>query len=92
MVRAIADAVMKRFDDFLEAEVLDTGKPYSVASHVDIPRGSSNFAAFADVIGSTPPRPSRWTLPMVQAQSTTVSAGRAASSASSRRGTCLCCS
>lgn len=29
MVRAIADGVMKRFDDFLEAEVLDTGKPYS---------------------------------------------------------------
>ena len=25
MVRAIADGVMKRFDDFLEAEVLDTG-------------------------------------------------------------------
>ena len=50
MVRAIADGVMKRFDDFLEAEVLDTGKPYSVASHVDIPRGSSNFAAFADVL------------------------------------------
>jgi aminomuconate-semialdehyde/2-hydroxymuconate-6-semialdehyde dehydrogenase len=30
--------------------VLDTGKPYSVASHVDIPRGSSNFAAFADLL------------------------------------------
>jgi aminomuconate-semialdehyde/2-hydroxymuconate-6-semialdehyde dehydrogenase len=35
MVRAIADGVMKRFDDFLEAEVLDTGKKYSVAYHVD---------------------------------------------------------
>lgn len=50
MMRAVASGVMKRFDDFLEAEVLDTGKPYSVASQVDIPRGSSNFAAFADLM------------------------------------------
>lgn len=54
MVRAIAEGVQKRFDDFLEAEVLDTGKPYSVASHVDIPRGASNFAAFADVLRENP--------------------------------------
>ena len=28
MVRVIADGINERFDDFLEAEVLDTGKPY----------------------------------------------------------------
>lgn len=54
MVRAIAEGVLKRFDDFLEAEVLDTGKPYSVASHVDIPRGGANFAAFADILKEHP--------------------------------------
>jgi Aldehyde dehydrogenase family len=54
MVRAIADGVNKRFDDFLEAEVLDTGKPYSVARHVDIPRGGANFATFADVLREHP--------------------------------------
>ena len=59
---------MKRFDDFLEAEVLDTGKPYSVASHVDIPRGSANFKVFADVIRSTPPRHSGWPRPTAQAR------------------------
>ncbi|TDO92499.1 2-hydroxymuconic semialdehyde dehydrogenase [Enemella evansiae] len=50
MVKAIAEGVRKRFDDFLEAEVLDTGKPYATASHVDIPRGGANFEAFADVL------------------------------------------
>ncbi|MDO5499832.1 MAG: 2-hydroxymuconic semialdehyde dehydrogenase [Propionibacteriaceae bacterium] len=54
MVKAIAEGVQKRFDEFLEAEVLDTGKPYSIASHVDIPRGGANFAAFADVIKEHP--------------------------------------
>lgn len=54
MVTAIAEGVNKRFDEFLEAEVLDTGKPYSVASHVDIPRGASNFAAFADILKEHP--------------------------------------
>lgn len=50
MVLAIANGINKRFDEFLELEVLDTGKPYSVASHVDIPRGASNFKAFAHTL------------------------------------------
>ncbi|SDB86385.1 2-hydroxymuconate semialdehyde dehydrogenase [Raineyella antarctica] len=50
MVLAIANGITKRFDDFLELEVLDTGKPYSVASHVDIPRGAANFKAFAHTL------------------------------------------
>ncbi len=54
MLHAIADGVMARFDDFLEAECLDTGKPYSLASHIDIPRGASNFKVFADMVGNVP--------------------------------------
>ena len=42
------------FDDFLEAECADTGKPKSLASHIDIPRGAANFKIFADVIKNAP--------------------------------------
>lgn len=46
----VADAVEKRFDCFLAAEVADTGKPISLASKLDIPRAAANFRVFADVI------------------------------------------
>jgi aminomuconate-semialdehyde/2-hydroxymuconate-6-semialdehyde dehydrogenase len=46
----IADGINARFDEFLAAECLDTGKPYSLASHIDIPRGAANFKVFADTI------------------------------------------
>lgn len=54
MVRGIAAGVRKRFDDFLEAEVLDTGKPYSVAGSVDVPRGGANFEAFSEALKEHP--------------------------------------
>lgn len=44
----VAEGINKRFDDFLQAEVADTGKPASLASHLDIPRGSANFVQFAE--------------------------------------------
>ena len=50
MVAAIADGIDKRTEDFLAAEVADTGKPVSLASHLDIPRGAANFRIFADVM------------------------------------------
>lgn len=46
----IANEIDRRFDDFLEAETLDTGKPYSIARHIDIPRGAANFKVFADTM------------------------------------------
>lgn len=45
----VADGVMARFDAFLEAEVLDTGKPRSFAEKVDIPRGAANFRVMANL-------------------------------------------
>lgn len=33
-----------------KAEVADTGKPVSLAKHLDIPRGAANFKIFADTI------------------------------------------
>jgi len=52
MLYAVADEISRRFDDFLQAEVADTGKPVSLASHIDIPRGAANFKIFADTIKS----------------------------------------
>ena len=46
----VADGINARFDEFLEAECLDTGKPKSLASHIDIPRGAANFKVFADMV------------------------------------------
>ncbi|QKJ26242.1 2-hydroxymuconic semialdehyde dehydrogenase [Aliarcobacter cibarius] len=48
----VANEINRRFDDFLEAESLDTGKPYSIARHIDIPRGGANFKVFADTMKS----------------------------------------
>ena len=50
MLDGVAAEINRRFDDFLAAEVADTGKPHALASHVDIPRGAANFKIFADTI------------------------------------------
>ncbi|WP_031404580.1 2-hydroxymuconic semialdehyde dehydrogenase [Thiomonas sp. FB-Cd] len=54
LLYAVADGINRRFDDFLAAEVEDTGKPMSLARHVDIPRGAANFKVFADMIKNVP--------------------------------------
>ncbi len=49
MLRRIADTLRSRLlDAFARAESIDTGKPLSVASTVDIPRSVLNFEFFAD--------------------------------------------
>src|ERR1700728_3253713 len=50
VLHKIADGIEKRFDDFVQAEVADTGKPISLASKIDIPRGAANFRIFADLV------------------------------------------
>jgi aminomuconate-semialdehyde/2-hydroxymuconate-6-semialdehyde dehydrogenase len=52
ILRKLADGIQARFDEFLHAEVRDTGKPVSIASHIDIPRGAANFNMFADQIAT----------------------------------------
>ena len=54
LIVAVAAEIERRADDFLDAEVADTGKPRHVASHIDIPRGAANFRMFADVIATMP--------------------------------------
>lgn len=54
LLHRVADGINARFDEFLEAECLDTGKPKSLASHIDIPRGAANFKVFADLVKNVP--------------------------------------
>ncbi|HTU42879.1 MAG TPA: 2-hydroxymuconic semialdehyde dehydrogenase [Candidatus Aquilonibacter sp.] len=48
-LHSVADAIEKRFDCFVQAEVADTGKPVSLASKLDVPRAAANFRVFADL-------------------------------------------
>jgi aminomuconate-semialdehyde/2-hydroxymuconate-6-semialdehyde dehydrogenase len=54
MLYRIADEIDRRAADFLDAEVSDTGKPVSLASKLDIPRGAANFRVFADILKTAP--------------------------------------
>lgn len=54
LLYAVANEIRRRTDDFLAAEVADTGKPVSLARHLDIPRGAENFRIFADVVKNVP--------------------------------------
>jgi len=49
LLNKIADAIEKRFEEFVAVEVADTGKSQSHARKVDIPRGADNFRFFADL-------------------------------------------
>jgi aminomuconate-semialdehyde/2-hydroxymuconate-6-semialdehyde dehydrogenase len=50
LLHGVADAIEKRFDCFVAAEVADTGKPVALASRLDVPRAAANFRIFADLI------------------------------------------
>ncbi len=50
ILHKVADGITDRFEEFLAAECADTGKPRSLASHIDIPRGAANFKIFADLM------------------------------------------
>lgn len=54
LLNRVADRINERFDEFLEAECLDTGKPRKMASHIDIPRGAANFKAFSETLANHP--------------------------------------
>ncbi len=49
LLERVAALIEERFDLFLQAEMLDTGKPVSFAGVVDIPRGAANFRTFASL-------------------------------------------
>lgn len=45
----VAAVIERRFDDFLQAEVADTGRPVEQARKLDVYRGMANFRTFADL-------------------------------------------
>ncbi|HJV01681.1 MAG TPA: 2-hydroxymuconic semialdehyde dehydrogenase [Burkholderiaceae bacterium] len=54
LLYGVADEITRRFEDFVAAEMADTGQPRHVMTHVFIPRGAANFKVFADIIKNVP--------------------------------------
>jgi len=54
LLSKVASRINERFNEFLEAECLDTGKPKKMAAHIDIPRGAANFKAFSETLINHP--------------------------------------
>ncbi|WP_083434550.1 MULTISPECIES: 2-hydroxymuconic semialdehyde dehydrogenase [Sphingomonadaceae] len=54
LLHAVAAEITRRFQDFVEAEMADTGQPRSVMEHAFIPRGAENFSMFADLVKNVP--------------------------------------
>lgn len=54
LLYGVANEISRRFEDFVEAEMADTGQPSHVMRHVFIPRGAANFKVFADVVKNVP--------------------------------------
>jgi aminomuconate-semialdehyde/2-hydroxymuconate-6-semialdehyde dehydrogenase len=52
ILRRIGDIILERKEELARLESLDTGKPYWLASSVDIPRAAYNFHFFADYLRS----------------------------------------
>lgn len=50
MLRAVADGIIRRIDDFAQAEMEDVGQPVSHLRHAAMPRGAANFRIFADLV------------------------------------------
>ncbi|HQA10516.1 aldehyde dehydrogenase family protein, partial [Zoogloea sp.] len=54
LLYGVANEITRRFDDFVAAEMTDTGQPHHVMTHAFIPRGAANFKVFADVVKNVP--------------------------------------
>ncbi|MFM2072453.1 MAG: hypothetical protein RLZZ623_2716 [Actinomycetota bacterium] len=54
LLHQVADEITRRFDEFVAAEMADTGQPISMMRHAFIPRGAANFKTFADVVKNVP--------------------------------------
>ena len=49
MLHRVADVIERRFDEFVAAEVADTGRPVEQAKKLDVFRGMLNLRTFADL-------------------------------------------
>jgi hypothetical protein len=50
LLNKVADGIDARFDEFVAAEIADTGKPVVQARALDIPRGAANLRFFANLV------------------------------------------
>lgn len=53
LLRGVADAIDRRADELVAAEVGDTGKPEALARDLDVARAAANFRSFADTVSAT---------------------------------------
>jgi hypothetical protein len=53
LLYGVADEITRRFDDFVAAEMADTGQPHRHAPRLHS-RGAANFKVFADVVKNVP--------------------------------------
>ena len=53
LLERVADEMTRRFEDFVAAEIADTGMPRMTAEHM-CARGAANFRVFADVVKNVP--------------------------------------
>ncbi|GAA2066040.1 aldehyde dehydrogenase [Streptomyces albiaxialis] len=52
VLRRAADLIEERFEEFVAAEIADTGKPVTQARELDVARALANFRTFADVVAA----------------------------------------
>ncbi|MBF4481385.1 aminomuconate-semialdehyde/2-hydroxymuconate-6-semialdehyde dehydrogenase [Rhodococcus rhodochrous J3] len=52
LLRRVADRIEERFDEFVAAEISDTGKPLTQARELDVTRAIVNFRTFADIVAA----------------------------------------
>ena len=62
LLEKVADGIMARLDEFVAAEVLDTGKPRMPTLKMEIPRAAQQFKLFADMFRNVEPLPEITTL------------------------------
>jgi aminomuconate-semialdehyde/2-hydroxymuconate-6-semialdehyde dehydrogenase len=78
MLDAIVAEINNRFDDFLQAEIADTGKPATLASHIDIPAARPTSRSSPTPSRTCRPNPSRCAPPTARPPAATACAPRAA--------------
>jgi aminomuconate-semialdehyde/2-hydroxymuconate-6-semialdehyde dehydrogenase len=49
LLHRVADRMAQRQQEFIDAEIADTGKSLHQVKNIDIPRGTANFRTFADM-------------------------------------------
>ncbi|MGB3376517.1 MAG: 2-hydroxymuconic semialdehyde dehydrogenase [Microbacterium sp.] len=52
LLRRVADRIDARFEEFVQAEVADTGKTFAQARTLDVARAAANFRSFADTVAA----------------------------------------